>query len=127
MLTKASLWLPQSVANVLFASLTDSERHHRVFGRAVAGLAGLGLALVTGSWLLGGLVTEVVGGGRYPQLRADVWLFAMLGSCLAVLQFTLVAGPRGAQRDGHRPDLGRRGRRGGAGAEPGRRIPRRGW
>ncbi|HST46246.1 MAG TPA: hypothetical protein VLJ82_00240 [Jatrophihabitans sp.] len=91
-LTKASLWLPQSVANVLFASLTDTDRHHRVFARAVAGLAGLGLALVTGSWLLGGPVTGVVGGGSYPQLRADAWLFALLGSCLAVLQFTLVAG-----------------------------------
>ena len=91
-LTKASLWLPQSVANVLFASLTDSERHHRVFARAAAGLAGLGVAIVTGCWLLAGLVTEVVGGGRYPQLRVDAWLFATLGCCLAVLQFTLVAG-----------------------------------
>jgi len=91
-LTKASLWLPQSVANVLFASLTDSDRHHRVFARAAAGVAGLGLAVVAGSWLLSGLVTEVVGGGRYPQLRQDAWLFALLGGCLAVLQFTLVAG-----------------------------------
>jgi O-antigen/teichoic acid export membrane protein len=91
-LTKACLWLPQSVASVLFASLTDSERHHRVFARAVAGIAGLGLALVVGSWLLSGLVTNVVGGGRYPQLRGDAWLFAMLGGCLAILQFTLVAG-----------------------------------
>jgi hypothetical protein len=91
-LTKASLWFPQSVANVLFASLTDSERHHRVFARAAAALAGLGLVVVTGSWLLSGLVTEVVGGGRYPQLRGDAWLFALLGCCLAILQFTLVAG-----------------------------------
>jgi hypothetical protein len=91
-LTKASLWLPQSVANVLFASLTDEDRHHRVFTRAAAGLATLGLAVVAGSWLLSGLVTEVVGGGRYPQLREDAWLFALLGGCLAVLQFTLVAG-----------------------------------
>ena len=91
-LTKASLWLPQSVANVLFATLTDSERHHRVFARAVAGIAGVGLAIVAGSWLLSDLVTAVVGGGRYPQLSQDAWLFAMLGGCLAILQFTLVAG-----------------------------------
>jgi O-antigen/teichoic acid export membrane protein len=91
-LTKASLWLPQSVANVLFATLTDSERHHRVFARAVAGIAGVGLAIVAGSWLLSDLVTNVVGGGRYPQLSPDAWLFALLGGCLAILQFTLVAG-----------------------------------
>jgi hypothetical protein len=58
----------------------------------VAGIAGLGLALVGGSWLFSDLVTDVVGGGRYPQLSGDAWLFAMLGGCLAVLQFTLVAG-----------------------------------
>jgi O-antigen/teichoic acid export membrane protein len=91
-LTKASLWLPQSVANVLFASLTDSGRHHRLFARAAAGIAGLGLLLVAGSWLLSDLVTQAVGGGKYPLLREDAWLFALLGSCLAVLQFTLVAG-----------------------------------
>ncbi len=91
-LTKACLWLPQSVANVLFASLTDEGRHRRVFARASTGIAGLGLGLVGGSWLLSGLVTAVVGGGRYPQLREDAWLFALLGGCLAVLQFTLVAG-----------------------------------
>lgn len=91
-LTKASLWLPQSVANVLFASLTDSDRHHRLFARAAAGIAGLGLLLVAGSWLLSDLVTAVVGGGKYPELSSDAWLFALLGSCLAVLQFTLVAG-----------------------------------
>jgi hypothetical protein len=91
-LTKATLWLPQSVANVLFASLTDEDRHHRVFARAASALAGLGLAITASCWLLSGLVTEVVGGNRYPQLRSDVWLFALLGGCLAVLQFTLVAG-----------------------------------
>jgi hypothetical protein len=37
-------------------------------------------------------LTEVVGGGRYPQLRGEAWLFAMLGCCLAVLQVTMVAG-----------------------------------
>jgi O-antigen/teichoic acid export membrane protein len=91
-LTKATLWLPQSVANVLFASLTDTERHHRVFGRAVASIAGLALALVALSWLFGPLAATVVGGDRYPQLGSQIWLFAVLGGCLAVVQFTLVAG-----------------------------------
>lgn len=91
-LTKAALWLPQSAANVLFASLTDTDRHRRLFARAVSGVAALGCVVTAGSWLLAGLVTTVVTGNRYPSLRADVWLFALLGGCLAVLQFVLVAG-----------------------------------
>ena len=34
----------------------------------------------------------MVGGNRYPQLGAQIWLFAVLGGCLAIVQFTLVAG-----------------------------------
>ena len=92
-LTKASLWLPQSVANVLFASLTDTDRHHRVFGRAVAGMAGPGAGAGHRQ-----LAARRPGGRAWwaaaaiPQLHADAWLFALLGCCLAVLQFTLVAG-----------------------------------
>ncbi|MDQ2836439.1 MAG: hypothetical protein M3Y42_18500 [Actinomycetota bacterium] len=91
-LTKATLWLPQSVANVLFASLTDSERHHRVFARAVLSIAGLAAVLTGGCWLLGSLAAAIVGGNKYPQLGQQIWLFAVLGGCLAVVQFTLVAG-----------------------------------
>lgn len=90
--TKGCLWLPQSVANVLFASLTDSGRHHRVFARAVASIAGLGALLTAGCWLLGPLVTRIVGGSGYASLRSEMWIFALLGSSLAVIQFTLVAG-----------------------------------
>lgn len=90
--TKGCLWLPQSVANVLFASLTDSDRHHRVFARAVASIAGLGALLTAGCWLLGPLVTRIVGGGGYASLHSEMWIFALLGSSLAVIQFTLVAG-----------------------------------
>jgi hypothetical protein len=91
-LTKATLWLPQSAANVLFASLTDTQRHQRVFGRAVASIAGLALLLTGLSWLLGGLTAAVVGGNKYPELADRIWLFAALGGCLAIVQFTLVAG-----------------------------------
>ncbi|MFL6161110.1 MAG: hypothetical protein ACJ74U_02680 [Jatrophihabitantaceae bacterium] len=91
-LAKAALWLPQSVANVLFASLVDTDRHHRVFARAVAGIAGLATAIALGCWLFGSIVATVVAGNRYPELGSEIWLFAALGGCLAILQFTLVAG-----------------------------------
>ncbi|MGX7680347.1 lipopolysaccharide biosynthesis protein [Jatrophihabitans sp. DSM 45814] len=91
-ITRGTLWLPQSVANVLFASLTDGSRHRRLFLRAAAGIAIVGVVVVVGSWLLQGLVTIIVNGDKYPALRDSTWLFAGLGSCLALIQFALVAG-----------------------------------
>lgn len=97
-MTKAALWLPQSAASVLFASMTDHGRHRDLFLRAVAGLVGLGTAVSAFCWVAAALVTAVVGGNRYPQLHTEVWLFAALGSCLAVMQFAVVSGL--AIRDG---------------------------
>jgi hypothetical protein len=91
-LTKGTLWLPQSVANVLFASLVDAERHRRIFIRAVAGIAGVAGAIALLCWPAGWIAAKVVAGNRYPELGSEIWQFAVLGGCLAVLQFTLVAG-----------------------------------
>lgn len=97
-MTKTALWLPQSAANVLFASMTDHGRHRELFLRAVAGLLALGAAMTAFAWLAGGLVSALIGGNRYPQLHSHIWLFAALGSCLAVTQFAVVSGL--AIRDG---------------------------
>ena len=45
-----------------------------------------------GARLLGGFTAAVVGGNKYPELADQIWLFAALGGCLAIVQFTLVAG-----------------------------------
>ena len=97
-MTKTALWLPQSAANVLFASMTDHGRHRELFLRAVAGLVGLGAVLTVGGWFAGGLASTLISGDRYPELHSHVWLFAALGSCLAVTQFAVVSGL--ALRDG---------------------------
>jgi hypothetical protein len=91
-MTKAALWLPQSAASVLFASMTDHGRHRDLFLRAAAGLFALGAALSTVCWLASGVVSAVVGGNRYPQLHNEIWIFAALGSCLALTQFAVVSG-----------------------------------
>jgi len=91
-LTRIALWLPQSVASVLFASLTKPEGHRSVYLRAVAALSVLGLVEIAGTWVLKSLVVTIVGGGKYPELSSDIWLFAMLGAMLSVIQFSLAAG-----------------------------------
>jgi hypothetical protein len=91
-MTKAALWLPQSVAHVLFASMTDHGRHRDLFLRAAGAIIVLGAAVVAVCALAGGLVSVVVAGNQYPELDSDIWLFAALGACLAVMQFALVSG-----------------------------------
>ncbi|HEY3631879.1 MAG TPA: hypothetical protein VGL21_13305 [Jatrophihabitantaceae bacterium] len=90
--TRAAIWLPQSVATLVFAHLTDAERHVRTLRRAVLVVAGAGGVVIAGTAALPSLVAKVVGGGRYPQLVPSCWMFATLGASLAVLQLGMVAG-----------------------------------
>jgi len=91
-IARGALWLPQSVANVLFASLTDTHRHQRVLARGVGAIVGIGVVVIGGAAVLSSIITTIVAGSRYPALRHETWLFAGLGSALAVMQFVVVAG-----------------------------------
>jgi hypothetical protein len=91
-MAKAALWLPQSAANVLFASMTDATRHRGLFLRGALAIAGLGVLVTLGCLTLSELVTLIVAGHKYPELHTEIWLFAGLGSCLALIQFALVSG-----------------------------------
>jgi hypothetical protein len=58
----------------------------------VACIAAVAAAIALGCWPFGGIAATVVAGNRYPELGSEIWMFAVLGGCLAILQFTLVAG-----------------------------------
>jgi O-antigen/teichoic acid export membrane protein len=90
--TRAAIWLPQSVATLVFPRLTDAERHKSMLRRAIAIVAGAGVVVVAGTAMLPELVARVVGGGKYPELVPSCWMFAALGASLAVLQLGMVAG-----------------------------------
>jgi hypothetical protein len=90
--TRAAIWLPQSVATLVFPHLTDAERHVRTLRRAVAVVAAAGAVVIAATAALPSLVAKVVGGGRYPELVPSCWLFATLGASLALLQLGMVAG-----------------------------------
>jgi O-antigen/teichoic acid export membrane protein len=90
--TRAALWLPQSVATLVFAHLTDAQRHGRLLRRALAVVAAVGAVVVAATAAMPELVAKIVGGGRYPELVPYCWLFATLGGALAVLQLGMVAG-----------------------------------
>jgi O-antigen/teichoic acid export membrane protein len=90
--TRAALWAPQSVGLMLFASMSVPSRHHAAVRRAVAVVLGIGLATVVGCVVAGSLVVKLVGGAKYDDLSSYVWIFAVLGVALALVQLAVLAG-----------------------------------
>ena len=83
-LTKAALFLPQFVSVVLFPALArDTTSRSRL--RAVS-LVGACCALaVLATAALPRLALILVGGPQYEEIADRLWLFALSGSCLALL------------------------------------------
>ncbi len=90
--SRAALWLPQSVVTIMFASLADSQHHGRAARRTTAIVAGIGALAVAGTALLNRVLVIAIGGSKYKGLDASLWLFALLGALLALLQLFVLAG-----------------------------------
>lgn len=90
--TKAVLFLPQFAVIILFPAMSTAEENRRAVGRGLTLLTGLGAACILGTYLFSDLALEFVGGGDYADVRDRLWLFALLGSLLALLQLLVYAG-----------------------------------
>ncbi|MBT0567476.1 polysaccharide biosynthesis protein [Williamsia sp. CHRR-6] len=88
--TKVAFWLPQAVALVVFPRLADAQRSPRALRRSVAVLVVLGGASALAA-LIGGPLVPVVVGPDYRPVAGLLWLFALTGAALAVLQVALLA------------------------------------
>lgn len=91
-ITRAALWLPQSVATLAFATFTDPARHRRSYARATVLVLLIGLATAAGTAALGRFAVSVVAGAKYHALDHSAWWFAALGAALAVVQLSIIAG-----------------------------------
>lgn len=97
-LAKAVLFLPQFVSIVAFPSMAADDSS-RTFVAAVGAVAALGAVATLGTALLPGLALIFVGGSEYADVRSQLWVFAVLGTLLAMLMmvvYGLLA--RGGQR-----------------------------
>ena len=90
--TRVALWLPQTVVGVLFAGLARAHEHAATARRCAALVAGLGAATTIGTAVLGRLVVSIVGGAQFHALDSTIWLFALSGSLLSLVQVALLAG-----------------------------------
>lgn len=83
-LAKAALFFPQFVSVVLFPDLARATTHHARL-RAVSLVAGFGGLAVLATALLPQVALILVGGHQYDDITGRLWLFAVAGSCLAVV------------------------------------------
>ena len=90
--TRAALWLPQSVVTIMFASLAESHNHGAAARRTAAIVAGIGAFAVIATATLSPIMVIAIGGSKYKSLDASLWLFALLGALLALVQLSIMAG-----------------------------------
>ena len=85
-LTKAMLFLPQFIVVVAFPSMSTGAERRRALTLSLALISGLGLMGAVASWLLSGIALRFVGGQQYAEVQDQLWLFAVLGTLLSMIQ-----------------------------------------
>jgi O-antigen/teichoic acid export membrane protein len=85
-LTKAVLFLPQFVVVVAFPTMSTAAERRRALTRSLSAVALLGAVATAGAALLPGLALVFVGGKEYAEIEPRLWMFAVLGTLLSMLQ-----------------------------------------
>jgi O-antigen/teichoic acid export membrane protein len=88
--TKAAFWLPQAIGVVLYPQLADAAKTSEALRTAVLWLVGIAAVVVAGAAICSPLVPTVAGDDYRPVVPI-LWLFALTGSSLSVLQVGLLA------------------------------------
>ncbi len=101
-LTKAVLFLPQFVVVLAFPAMATAGESASALRRSLAAVGAMGVLATGGAWLLSGLALVFVGGSQYDAIVGSLWLFAVLGTILAMLQLLVYAVlARQGRRSGH--------------------------
>jgi O-antigen/teichoic acid export membrane protein len=97
--TKVAFWLPQGVGVVLLPRLADETHRRRLLPVALALVGALGSMLTLATAALGSYALPLIGGSAYGDtLGSATWLFAALGTLLALAQLLLYSGIAVADR-----------------------------
>ena len=90
-LTKALMFLPQFVVVVTFPSLATAGERRRALLRSSGQVALLGTVGTLAAWLLADLAMVFVGGEQFAEIRDSLWVFAVLGTVLSLVQLLVYA------------------------------------
>ncbi|MEP9365496.1 oligosaccharide flippase family protein [Nocardioides sp. CN2-186] len=85
-LTKAVLFLPQFVVVIAFPSMSTISERRRALTGSLGLVVGLGAAVTLATAVLPDLALIFVGGDDYQEISDHLWIFAILGTVLSMLQ-----------------------------------------
>jgi O-antigen/teichoic acid export membrane protein len=85
-LTKAVLFLPQFVVVVAFPAMATAEERRVALLRSLGLVLALGASCTAGALVLSDVAMVFVGGAEYADVQSRLWLFAVLGTLLSMLQ-----------------------------------------
>ncbi len=88
-LVKAVLFLPQFVVVLAFPSMADATAARATLFKSLLVVVLLGAVTSAGAAILSGLAVIFVGGGEYSAIQDELWLFALLGTVLSMLQLLI--------------------------------------
>lgn len=88
--TKAAFWLPQAIGVVLFPQFADAARSSAALRTAVGWLLVIAVVVVAGAAIFAPLAPVLVG-DEYDAVVPILWIFALTGSALSILQVGLLA------------------------------------
>nr|WP_274380491.1 lipopolysaccharide biosynthesis protein [Nocardioides cavernaquae] len=90
-LSKAVLFLPQFVVVVAFPTMSTVSERRKALTRSLTAVALLGAGATIGAAVLPELAMIFVGGAEYAAIEPKLWLFAILGTFLSMLQLLVYA------------------------------------
>jgi O-antigen/teichoic acid export membrane protein len=90
-MTKAMLFLPQFVVVVAFPAMSTPAQRRLALTRSMLTVTALGAIGAVAAWLLDDPLMVFVGGHRFHEIRDRLWVFAVLGSVLSMLQLLVYA------------------------------------
>lgn len=85
-LTKAVLFLPQFVVIVAFPSMSTVEERRRALLSSLTLVAIAGAFCTLAATLLSDVAMVFIGGDEYSDVQGRLWIFAVLGTLLSMLQ-----------------------------------------
>jgi O-antigen/teichoic acid export membrane protein len=90
-MAKVMLFLPQFVVVIAFPDMATPASRKRALVVSLAAVAAIGCVAVVAAKVLSGVAMVFVGGSEFGQVEDILWLFALLGTVLAMLQLQVYA------------------------------------